>query len=246
MLNDRLVAHRGYRRKYPENTLLAMREAVEAGAHYLETDIQLTCDLQPVLYHDEYLSRISGREGRIQELDFVEANTLPAHEPLRLGNQFEGETVASLDTFVGFLESHSHVTAFIEIKEESLREFGRQPVLDAVSRPLSAIAGRAVVISFDLDFVALAAREGLFRCGVVLHHWSQLETAKVRDINPDYVFTNRKLIPPLVDLAGLEPLLVVYELDRPQEIVAMFDRGADMVETFDIGGVIDALASHSI
>lgn len=246
MLKDRLVAHRGYRRRYPENTLLAMGEAVAAGARFLETDIQLTRDLRPVLYHDEYLSRISGREGRIHDLDFAEAIALPAHEPMRFGEKFQAETVASLDAFVGFLESHREVTAFIEIKEEAIRRFGRQAVFDAIAGPVSAVADRAVVISFDLDFIARVAAESLAETGIVLHHWSQLEAQRARDLAPDYVFANRKLIPQGEDLAGLEPLLVVYELDRPAEITAMFDRGADMVETFDIGGVIDALAGHNL
>lgn len=41
MLTDRLVAHRGYQKRYPENTLLGFTKAIEAGAHYIETDIYL-------------------------------------------------------------------------------------------------------------------------------------------------------------------------------------------------------------
>ena len=46
------IAHRGYKAKYPENTLLAFAKAVvDAGAHALETDIHMTMDGEVVLSH---------------------------------------------------------------------------------------------------------------------------------------------------------------------------------------------------
>ena len=45
------IAHRGYKAKHPENTMGAMRGAVEVGAHALETDIHLTKDDEVVLSH---------------------------------------------------------------------------------------------------------------------------------------------------------------------------------------------------
>ena len=35
-------AHRGYSGKYPENTMLAFKKAVEAGADGIELDVQLS------------------------------------------------------------------------------------------------------------------------------------------------------------------------------------------------------------
>ena len=45
------IAHRGYKARYPENTLLAFSKAVDAGAHALETDIHITRDGEVVLSH---------------------------------------------------------------------------------------------------------------------------------------------------------------------------------------------------
>ncbi len=45
------VAHRGFKAKWPENSLEAMRAAVEAGAHGLETDTHLSRDGVVVLSH---------------------------------------------------------------------------------------------------------------------------------------------------------------------------------------------------
>lgn len=45
------IAHRGYKAKYPENTLAAFKGAVEVGVHALETDVHLSSDDVVVLSH---------------------------------------------------------------------------------------------------------------------------------------------------------------------------------------------------
>ena len=44
-------AHRGYKAKFPENTMGAFKGAVEVGAEGLETDVHLTKDGVVVLSH---------------------------------------------------------------------------------------------------------------------------------------------------------------------------------------------------
>ena len=41
----KVLGHRGYRAKYPENTLLAFGKAFEAGADGIECDVQKCADL---------------------------------------------------------------------------------------------------------------------------------------------------------------------------------------------------------
>jgi hypothetical protein len=45
------IAHRGYNKCYPENTLRAFRGAVEAGSHAIETDLHLSKDGVVVISH---------------------------------------------------------------------------------------------------------------------------------------------------------------------------------------------------
>ena len=45
------IAHRGYKAKYPENSMAAFRGAVAAGAHAIESDLHLTKDGVVVLSH---------------------------------------------------------------------------------------------------------------------------------------------------------------------------------------------------
>ena len=60
-------AHRGFRSKYPENTILAFSKAVEAGAHGIEFDVHLSSDGIPVIIHDETLERTCGVFGFVKD-----------------------------------------------------------------------------------------------------------------------------------------------------------------------------------
>ena len=58
-----ITAHRGASFEFPENTALAMRKAVEAGADMIEFDLRGTADGVPVLLHDETIDRTSDGHG---------------------------------------------------------------------------------------------------------------------------------------------------------------------------------------
>lgn len=112
-----IIAHRGGASLAPENTILALRTAVGLGVDVIETDLQLTKDDQFVLFHDDNLSRMAGREEIVRDLTLEElkqidithnlspdeGDTFPyrgqGHQILALSEVFEEfpETVFNLD-----------------------------------------------------------------------------------------------------------------------------------------------------
>ncbi len=61
------IAHRGSRGAMPENTIPAMKKAIDQGANTLEVDIHITKDNKVVVYHDatlnpEYTTTANGEE----------------------------------------------------------------------------------------------------------------------------------------------------------------------------------------
>ena len=73
----RIFAHRGLtysgdKQVADENTVASFELAIAAGADYLESDIQVTKDQVPVLFHDTDLKRLVGKQTRISDLTLSE------------------------------------------------------------------------------------------------------------------------------------------------------------------------------
>jgi len=73
-----LIAHRGYSGRYPENTLLSFRKALEAGADFMELDVHLSRDGHVVVIHDATLNRTTDGKGKVAEKTLEELKRLSA------------------------------------------------------------------------------------------------------------------------------------------------------------------------
>jgi len=62
-----VIAHRGASGTYPENTFAAFQGAIRLGADMIETDIRLTKDRHPVVFHDATLGRTTKEKGPLKE-----------------------------------------------------------------------------------------------------------------------------------------------------------------------------------
>ncbi|WP_422935102.1 inositol monophosphatase family protein [Sinomonas sp. P47F7] len=71
-----LSAHRGDVERHRENTLAAVRSAIEAGADIVEIDVRVTRDGRVVLLHDPTLDRLWGLDRRASELDWADIAAL--------------------------------------------------------------------------------------------------------------------------------------------------------------------------
>ncbi len=72
------IAHRGGEALAPENTLVALERGLIEGADILEIDVHLTKDGEVVLFHDEYVDRVTDGKGRIEDLTLAEVKELDA------------------------------------------------------------------------------------------------------------------------------------------------------------------------
>lgn len=66
------LGHRGYSEKYPENTMIAFKKAIEGNFDGIETDVHLTKDNKLVLIHDEKINRTSNGKGYIKDYTYNE------------------------------------------------------------------------------------------------------------------------------------------------------------------------------
>ena len=82
-----LAAHRGDKKKYPENTMPAFESALRFGADMIETDVHMTKDGHLVLIHDRNLLRTTGVNG------FTNQTTLADIRKLDAGSWFSSDFI---------------------------------------------------------------------------------------------------------------------------------------------------------
>lgn len=74
----KVFAHRGFKGRYPENTLLAFEKAVEMGCDGIEFDVQMTKDGKLIILHDETVDRTTDGKGLVKDLTYQEISQLNA------------------------------------------------------------------------------------------------------------------------------------------------------------------------
>ncbi|GHB89915.1 MULTISPECIES: glycerophosphodiester phosphodiesterase [Providencia] len=71
-----LIAHRGFARQFPQNTILAFSMAAEAGATSLECDVQASTDGVLYVFHDLDVSALTNGTGLFREKSSAEIDQL--------------------------------------------------------------------------------------------------------------------------------------------------------------------------
>lgn len=239
-----LIAHRGWARQYPENTLAAVRGALLAGAGWVEIDVQLSADGVPFLFHDRDLARVCGAAGPLGARSAAELSELRASEAGRFGRRYADEPLARLNAFVGLLAEFPRAEAFVELKRASIERFGPERVLDAVLPVLAPLGARARLISFHVPVLAMARRRCALELGPVIERWSDLDDPDVRALGAEVVFCDEAELPPAGPLDARGARLAVYEVDHPLRARELLARGASWVETFAIGELLAALGGR--
>lgn len=102
----KVIAHRGFSDKYPENTMLAFRKAVEVGSDGIELDVHLTKDGQLAVIHDEKIDRTTNGTGLVRDMTMDEIRKFDAGS---------GEVVPTLEEYLDFAMQHPIITN-IELK----------------------------------------------------------------------------------------------------------------------------------
>lgn len=140
-----IIGHRGDRSAAPENTMPALELAMDELA-YVETDVRLTRDGVPVLFHDTGLDRVTGRDGRVEDLDLDELERLDAGA--WYSGDWAGERIPTLDRFLAALAERDEARALVELKATWTPSEVRV-VLDLVER--HGLRGRVVLQSFSVE-----------------------------------------------------------------------------------------------
>ncbi|MEX2221209.1 MAG: glycerophosphodiester phosphodiesterase family protein [Candidatus Rokuibacteriota bacterium] len=117
MIAPLFAAHRGGALLWPENSLLAFRNALALGADFLELDVHLTRDGELVVIHDPTLDRTTTGTGPVRERALAELGGLRLKD--RAGTVVE-EGIPTLDQVVT-LAAAGKRQILLEIKTDEQR-----------------------------------------------------------------------------------------------------------------------------
>lgn len=235
-----LVAHRGYPRRYPENTLIGIEAAIQAGARYIEVDVQLSADHVPVLFHDRTLDRLCRAPGTIHEFTREQLKDFHVLEFERFGYKFAQIPITTLAELGALLQRHPQVTAFIEIKRIAIEQFGVATVLNRILHVLAPVTAQCVLISYNFPVLLAARNQAYPRVGAILEKWRQQRSNEVQAMRPDFLFCDAADLPRFGNVGQTGAQVVVYEITDPQLALRLAARGVGFIETFAIGEMLAA------
>lgn len=209
-----VVAHRGASGYEPENTLSAVRRALEMGVDAVEVDVRLSRDRVPVVIHDETVDRTTGGRGRVRDMTVAELRELDAGR---------GEKIPRLEEILD--EVRGRGVLFLEVKEREAAE----PSLKLVGE--RAMLEEVLFISFvEEALLTIKASQPGAHVGLIYARPGDGITAAKRlgceFVLPHYRLATERAIA-FAHRMGL--LVVAWTVDDPQTAAELKRRGVDGV-----------------
>ncbi len=231
--NIQITAHRGSSFLAPENTLAAVRRAVEEGADYAEVDVRLTADGYAVLLHDRDLFRVAGVTRNVADLTYEEIRTLDVGS--WFSPRFRGERIPLLSEVVAFAKGRIRLN--IELKADGAPRRMAERVVQ-ILHERDAVQ-ECVVSSGDIEILEhVRSLDPTIRTGYVISQ----SIGKVTALDIDFLSVSSRLATPgLIDAARAAGKEVhVWTVNRPRQMARLIDLGVDNIIT-DVPGVARAL-----
>lgn len=112
-ISTSVTAHRGGAKFVPENTMYAVRYAIESSADYIEIDVQLSADKKIFLLHDDSLKRTTGVNKNAYTMKYEDIASLDAGS--WFDSKFSDAYIPELDEVLS--ECKGKINLNIELKK---------------------------------------------------------------------------------------------------------------------------------
>jgi len=153
-----IFAHRGASKEAAENTSGAFDKALEYPIDGIETDVQLTRDEVPVLWHDRFLDKLGMPSKHIDNFDYAQLKSFDFTGNFLIYSESENrdESIMTLQEFLSAYRNNCRL--LIEIKNREWEASYRHEI--KVRKTMAMVAPAAgdtiMVSSFDLDSLVYA------------------------------------------------------------------------------------------
>lgn len=219
----RAIAHRGASRLARENTLPALRRAVEAGADAVEIDVRITADGRCVVVHDPTLERLWGQRVVVGETTYADLRRVCPPSPAGIPDLEEAARSVT-----------PHATLVIDVGDTTT-------AVAALAELAAAGIGENFAFTGDTDaLIAVRAREP----GVELFlSWDSphlpdpaiLQRARAEYLNLDARLVTREIVE-TVRSWGMG--VSCYTVNDPDRMRALIDIGVGAIISDDIAALV--------
>lgn len=223
-------AHRGSLTEAPENTLSAIKKAIDHQAKAIEFDVQLTKDGQAIIIHDHTLARFNKTH-----TDFVKNYTLAELKQIDIGssfsNEFAGETLATLEEVLTICPDDLILN--IEIKNIPVIYDGiEKKIIDSLKKHNRL--QNVIISSFDhlaLEKVQALAPEiplGLLLYYPIIKPWKYAQDCGLHltSVHPHVAYTDKQFIEEFHQL-GMK--VYPYTVNEIEQYETLLELGVDGV-----------------
>lgn len=227
------VAHRGAAALCPENTLPAIRKALDSGLNWVEIDVQFSSDGIPIVIHDEDLLRTAGRPGRIREMTGAELASVSVHNEASFGKAFFPTPPPLLSEATGLLQAFPRARMFVELRVDGIAFMGTEQAMQRVNHALGPQASQCIILSYDTGVLELARSHYGYPIGWVLSDYSAETRKRAASLAADFLFADIHDVPAGEHLFSGPWQWAVYEVRNTRDALNWASRGAGLIESFN-------------
>ncbi|AQQ55465.1 glycerophosphodiester phosphodiesterase [Planococcus lenghuensis] len=218
---EKVIAHRGWSGKAPENTLSAIKLALEEPKiDSIEIDVHLTKDGVPVVIHDHTVDRTTNGTGYIKDLRIDELKALDAGS--WFSPSFAQETIPTLEEVLKLINRKKKL--FIELKQTAGLYKGLEEQVIHLIKKYGA-EDHCYLISFDHKSLQMCMKlhpnikRTLVLLGSPLLLVNQVNEIKASAVSRHYQYVDQELIESLNN-NGTE--ILVWTVDQKTETERLF------------------------
>lgn len=223
----RIIAHRGWSGKYPENTMLAFKKAIEAGADGIELDVHLSKDKEVMIIHDEALLRTAGLPGCVSDYTRSELEAISAGKTKN--DEFGFTPIPSLEEYLDYVSKTNAITN-IELKTAPIYYPGiEKKVCDLVHK--FSYGDRTIFSSFNpLSIMEIKKHDRAIPCGFLVDGISiknvavLINSLGIECYHPRYTLINEEV---LLDCKSNSVALNVWTVNEREDIKKCIEWGID-------------------
>ena len=241
VLKPVFIAHRGYAAAYPENTLIALDAARQAGAKFVEVDIQLSADHIPVLFHDRDLQRLCLQTGAIHDYTFSQLKQFNVTDVEKFANQYANNKITSLLVFIEYLKEYPKLNAFIELKRSMIEKFGEERVLKIILPLFDGLREQISFISYNQSILKNIHDNTDYRTGVVVDEWQDYN--KNAGWQSEWVFCSAEGLPEDNTELEINSKIAIFEVGNVELANKLLEKGICYLETFRIKEMQEAFSN---